>query len=43
MVDRAEIVKAQTGTDRGRNRDKVSATVNFPICAYVTDFSSVLF
>ena len=43
MADWTEIVKAHTRTDRGRDKDNVSATVNFPICAYVTDSSSILF
>ena len=43
MADWTEIVKAHTRTDRGRDKEKVSVTVDFPICAHVTDFSSILF
>ena len=43
MADRTKIDKAQERTDRGRDRDKMSAAVNFPICAYVPNFSSFLF
>ena len=43
MADRSKIDKAQVRTDRGRDRNKVSAAVNFPKCAYVSNFSSFLF
>ena len=44
MADWTEIVRAHTRvTGRERNRDKVSVAIHFPICAHVTDFTSILF
>ena len=43
MADRRKVDDAKIRADRGRDWDKVSASINFPKCAYVSDFSSFLF
>ena len=43
MADWRKIDDAKIWADRGRDWDKVSASINFPECAYVSDFTSFLF
>ena len=42
MADWRKIDDAKIWADRGRDWDKVSASINFPKCAYVSEFSSFL-